>query len=432
MSEEQGGHTAPSASGVNSPQGPPQIVAGGRKKIYHIRGTTFEVDAKYELIKAIGLGAYGLVCSAKDLETNKFVAIKKVPKLFDDLIDSQRVLRELKIMRHLGRHDNIIKLIEIPTPREATLSYFSSFSEVYQVLELMETDLHLVLKGKQRLTAEHFAYFLYQLLKGIVYIHSAGVIHRDLKPSNLLLNRACDLKICDFGLARGGLSAIANSTDTIPDQRDDVNTTAGDDVNHELTDYVITRWYRPPELLLMTGYNHSADLWSIGCIMGEMILRKPLFPGRDYLNQLALITEVVELPSNETLRAMVPHGGSEGIRFVAQQATKTSGTAHERMCAKLNVNEGAPPVVQNAVNLIEKLLLFSPSQRMTAAEAIRHPFFVKHYKKSDEIYYQPQSAAAEDAKWAFEDRNLTETDLRELFWSEMGGGEIFSEHQPTE
>lgn len=112
-------------------------------------------------------------------------------------------------------------------------------------------------------------YFLYQLLRGLKYVHSANVLHRDLKPSNLLLNANCDLKIGDFGLAR---------------------TTSETDF---MTEYVVTRWYRAPELLLnCSEYTAAIDIWSVGCILGEIMTRQPLFPGKDYVHQLRLITEV--------------------------------------------------------------------------------------------------------------------------------------------
>lgn len=112
-------------------------------------------------------------------------------------------------------------------------------------------------------------YFLYQILRGLKYIHSAKVLHRDMKPSNLILNTNCDLKICDFGLAR-----VTSE-------------------NHFMTEYVVTRWYRAPELLLKShGYTAAIDVWSVGCIFMEMVNRKPLFPGRDQVHQLRLLMEV--------------------------------------------------------------------------------------------------------------------------------------------
>jgi mitogen-activated protein kinase 1/3 len=112
-------------------------------------------------------------------------------------------------------------------------------------------------------------YFVYQLLRGLKYVHSANVLHRDLRPSNLLLNAKCDLKIGDFGLAR---------------------TTTETDF---MMEYVVTRWYRAPELLLnCSEYTQAIDMWSVGCIFGEIVTREPLFPGKDYVHQLRLITEV--------------------------------------------------------------------------------------------------------------------------------------------
>ena len=128
----------------------------------------------------------------------------------------------------------------------------------------------IILSVLQRLTRYIFQYFLYQLLRGLKYVHSANVLHRDLKPSNLLLNANCDLKIGDFGLAR---------------------TTSETDF---MTEYVVTRWYRAPELLLnCSEYTAAIDIWSVGCILGEIMTRQPLFPGKDYVHQLRLITEVL-------------------------------------------------------------------------------------------------------------------------------------------
>lgn len=177
-----------------------------------------------------------------------------------------------------------------------------NFNDVYIVYELMDTDLHHLLRSNQQLTDDHcqvvdpnptlllcrplfsvpnpffsfffyddrpVQYFVYQLLRGLKYVHSANVLHRDLRPSNMLLNAKCDLKIGDFGLAR---------------------TTTETDF---MMEYVVTRWYRAPELLLnCSEYTQAIDMWSVGCIFGEMVTREPLFPGKDYVHQLRLITEV--------------------------------------------------------------------------------------------------------------------------------------------
>lgn len=193
-------------------------------------GQQFEVVAKYSLVRPIGHGAYGVVISALDKETNKKVAIKKVTRAFEDAIDAKRILREILLMKKFV-HENVIRIIDIiPPPPNA-----EEFEDIYIVQDLMETDLHRIIYSRQPLTIDHIQYFVYQILRGLKYIHSANVLHRDLKPSNLLLNSNCDLKICDFGLARG-----------LEDEQTGV-----------LTEYVVTRWYR--YVICATSY-HQHDM----------------------------------------------------------------------------------------------------------------------------------------------------------------------------
>ena len=219
-------------------------------------GTTFVVDDKFEYIKQIGHGAYGVVCSAYDHKSKTKIAIKKVPKAFEDLIDAKRIVREIKLLKFFD-HENVIALVDVQKPPAPT-----GYEDIYIITDLMETDMHRVIYSRQDLTDDHLQYFMYQLLRGCLYIHSANIIHRDLKPSNLLLNKNCDLKVCDFGLARG----YEESTTT-------------------LTEYVVTRWYRAPEVILNAShYSNALDVWSIGCIFAELLGRAPLFPGDDYLD----------------------------------------------------------------------------------------------------------------------------------------------------
>lgn len=180
------------------------------------------MDERYTLKRMVGRGAYGVVASALDRRTGGRVAIKKITQAFANATDARRTLREVKLLRHL-RHENVVTLLDVLRP----VGGLAAFSEVYLVYELMDTDLHQIIRSGQPLTEEHCAYFMYQartarrspdcrpcsravalsqcptqILRGLSFIHSAGVLHRDLKPSNLLLNANCDLKICDFGLAR--------------------------------------------------------------------------------------------------------------------------------------------------------------------------------------------------------------------------------------
>ena len=147
----------------------------------------------------------------------------RILNAFEDLIDAKRIVREIKLLRYFN-HDNIISLIDIPKPEGRT-----GFNDIYIITDLMETDLHRVIYSRQELTDDHIQYFIYQILRGVLYMHSANIVHRDLKPANILANKSCDLKICDLGLGRGD----------VKDDNDGISTK-----NKDLTEYVITRWSR--------------------------------------------------------------------------------------------------------------------------------------------------------------------------------------------
>uniref|UniRef100_A0ACD6ACH9 Uncharacterized protein n=1 Tax=Avena sativa TaxID=4498 RepID=A0ACD6ACH9_AVESA len=221
----------------------------GSKHHYAMCRTMFEIDTKYAPIKLMGKGAYGTVCSSINQETNEKVAIKKISDVFDSRKDAVRTLREVKLLGHL-RRENVILLKDVMMPVRRR-----SFKDVYLVTELMDTDLDQIINSSQPLSNDHCQYFLFQLLRGLKYVHSAGILHRDLKPGNLLVHTNSDLKICDFGLAR------TNSTNGQP-----------------MTEYVVTRPYRAPELLLgCENYGASVDVWSVGCIFASYLAASQSF-----------------------------------------------------------------------------------------------------------------------------------------------------------
>nr|DBA18978.1 TPA: hypothetical protein GDO54_014867 [Pyxicephalus adspersus] len=290
---------------------------------------TFDVGDEYEIIETIGTGAYGVVSSARRKGTGQKVAIKKIPNAFDVVTHAKRTLRELKILKHF-KHDNIIAIKDILKPSVP----YSEFKSVYVVLDLMESDLHQIIHSSQPLTLEHARYFLYQLLRGLKYIHSANVLHRDLKPSNLLINENCELKIGDFGMARG-LCAKP------------------DEYNYFMTEYVATRWYRAPELMLsLQEYTQAIDMWSVGCIFAEMLGRKQLFPGKNYIHQLQLIMTVLGTPSSQVIRAI----GAERVRAYIQSLPSRQPVPWASLY---------PQGDRKALDLLSKMLRFDPRERIS-------------------------------------------------------------------
>ncbi|CAH1757838.1 8464_t:CDS:2 [Entrophospora sp. SA101] len=313
------------------------------------RKLNFNVGENYDVIDAVGEGAYGVVCSAVHKPTGQKVAIKKITP-FDHSMFCLRTLREIKLLRYFN-HENIIAILDIVKPVS-----FEKFTEVYLIQELMETDMHRVIRT-QNLSDDHCQYFIYQTLRGLKALHSANVLHRDLKPSNLLLNANCDLKICDFGLARS-----ANSSD---------------EHSGFMTEYVATRWYRAPEIMLtFKEYTKAIDVWSVGCILAEMLNGKPLFPGRDYHHQLTLILDI-----------LVPF------------------------------SQMFPDANPLAVDMLEKLLTFNPTKRVTVEEALTHPYLEPYHDPEDE----PNADPIPESFFDFDKQkdHLTKEQLKQLIHDEI-------------
>ncbi|XP_077995584.1 uncharacterized protein LOC144449050 [Glandiceps talaboti] len=315
------------------------------------------VNTKYKPIENIGTGAYGVVCSAVNKKTGQKVAIKKIPDAFDILVTAKRTYRELKILKHF-KHDNVIAIKDILMPSES----LEDFKDVYVVLDLMESDLHQIIHSQQQLTDDHCRYFLYQILRGVKYIHSGNVIHRDLKPSNLLVDENCDLKIGDFGMARG-VNAKGNS-----DESNKIFMTA----------YVATRWYRAPELLCYSDdYTHAVDIWSIGCIFAEMLNRQPLFRGKNFVHQMDLITEVLGTPPDSILNMI----NSDQVRNFFR------GKYRNKLALPWKLK--FPKVNNDALDLLTKMLMFDPACRIDAEQALKHPYLAEYHTPNAEPICNP-------------------------------------------
>ncbi|KAI9027402.1 kinase-like domain-containing protein [Phycomyces nitens] len=315
----------------------------------------FIVDEKYTFSKEIGQGAYGIVCSAVNTLTGQRCAIKKVCKLFERPILTKRALRELKLLEHFNGHKNIIGLfdVDIVDPK--------NFNEIYLYQELMEIDLHQIIRSGQELSDDHFQSFIYQTCCGLKYIHR-----------NLLVNSECELKICDFGLARGYVDSTKAAS-------------AG-----FMTEYVATRWYRAPEIMLsFQNYTKAIDIWSVGCIFAELLGGDTLFRGRDYVDQLNRILYVLGTPDDDTLSRI----GSERAQTYIQSLEKTN---------KIPFAQMYPNATPFALDLLERLLTFDPMKRIEAEEALEHPYLAVHHDITDEPVH-PQTV-----DFSFEALNTTE------------------------
>lgn len=333
----------------------------------------FKVPAHLDLIKKVGSGAYGTVASFQDPRTGNKLAVKKITDAFHDLVDGKRILREVKLLRSF-RHDNIISILDMYPPDHP------DFDDIYIVTDLMETDLHRVIYSKQVLNDEHHQYFSYQILRGLLYLHSANVVHRDLKPSNILVNKNCDLKICDFGLARG----FGNDED-----------------DPTLTDYVVTRWYRAPEVVLLASeYTKSIDVWSVGCILCELIGRKPLFTGKDHLDQIKKILAVLGTPSEADLEWLP-------ARSPARNFIKKVPTSSKQPW--INIYPKATP---NGVDAMEKMLTFNPVKRATVQVALALPYYGSLHMPDDE------PCAEHPVDWAFDKFTPTKRLLQNYIYVE--------------
>ncbi|KAK6006869.1 hypothetical protein QM012_005877 [Aureobasidium pullulans] len=341
------------------------------------RKISFNVSEQYDIQDVVGEGAYGVVCSALHKPSGQKVAIKKITP-FDHSMFCLRTLREMKLLRYFN-HENIISILDIQKPRS-----YETFTEVYLIQELMETDMHRVIRT-QELSDDHCQYFIYQTLRALKAMHSANVLHRDLKPSNLLLNANCDLKVCDFGLARSAAST--------------------EDNQGFMTEYVATRWYRAPEIMLtFKEYTKAIDVWSVGCILAEMLSGKPLFPGKDYHHQLTLILDVLGTPTMEDYYGIKSRRAREYIRSLPFKK-------------KIPWKAMFPKTSDLALDLLDKLLAFNPAKRITVEEALRHPYLEPYHDPEDE----PTADAIPEEFFDFDKNkdNLTKEQLKQLIFEEI-------------
>uniref|UniRef100_A0A673BSC9 mitogen-activated protein kinase n=1 Tax=Sphaeramia orbicularis TaxID=375764 RepID=A0A673BSC9_9TELE len=298
--------------------------AAGQHHLQHPGNHHLQPQLDIEPDRPIGYGAFGVVWSVTDPRDGKRVALKKMPNVFQNLVSCKRVFRELKMLCFF-KHENVLSALDILQP-----PHIDYFEEIYVVTELMQSDLHKIIVSPQPLSSDHAKVFLYQILRGLTqYLHSAGILHETSNLATSCVNSNCVLKICDFGLARE----------------------------------VVTQYYRAPEILMGSRhYSNSIDIWSVGCIFAELLGRRILFQAQSPIQQLDLITDLLGTPSMEAMRTACEGARAHILRGPHKQPslpvlyTLSSQATHE------------------AVHLLCRMLVFDPSKRISAKDALAHPY----------------------------------------------------------
>uniref|UniRef100_A0A0N5AZL1 Protein kinase domain-containing protein n=1 Tax=Syphacia muris TaxID=451379 RepID=A0A0N5AZL1_9BILA len=302
--------------------------------------------SSYEAIRNIGAGAFGIVCEAVETSSNTKVAIKKIGHASATPTLARRTLREIRVLRYIS-HPNIVSLRDIfRTPGNLGIN-------VYLVMDLMEGNLHHVIHGGGPMEDELIAHFLIQLLRGLRYLHAAGIAHRDLKPSNLLVNSDCHLRIADFGMAKLAMREHIEEAE---------------EHCFYMTQHIATLPYRAPELLfVMPEHSTAVDIWSVACIFAEMIIRRELFPGRSVSGQIKIIVTMLGAPSEKILRQIQ----CDRTRRLIENFGDHSPRPWNEIIRDYDNNE--------ALDLIAKMATMDPEDRIDVHEAIEHPYFKEYY-----------------------------------------------------
>ena len=287
---------------------------------------------KYEVIGVVGEGAYGIVYKCKNKETGKYVAIKKFKEVGDELV-KKTMKRELKMLQRL-HHPNVVEFQDA----------FRRKGNLFLVFEFVDKNLlELLQEHPNGLDPNLIRHLIYQLCKSIKYLHEQNIIHRDIKPENLLITDKMESKLCDFGFAR-----LVSET------------------NEKLTDYVATRWYRAPELLLSQGnYGKEVDYWAIGCIMGELVDGNPLFPGENELDQIHCIQKVLGNLTDKQEEMFYNNPIFNGKSLL--NVTKPE-TLEKRYMGKFS---------KKAISFMKGLLALEPKKRLNGNTVFKHAYFEK-------------------------------------------------------
>lgn len=416
-SSPQGIHNHHSHSDQPAPPSAPSSSSSSSSPVIPSASWNFQCTiGQYVLNKRIGQGSYGVVWEAFDGYTGAKVAIKAI-SINSDAFRAKRLAREIRTLRHLRSHPNIITLLDVLVGENA--------NTIYLIFEFAATDLYRLQCSNVFLTEDEVARAMFQLLTGIAGIHSCAVIHRDLKPANILISDEGFLKICDFGLARGlgtkallqqfGISSTSDSSSSFSSvgaeiqiqgpmspihpqhrhkqhhqQQQQNQPSRPSHHRRQLTMHVVTRWYRPPEVILLAEhYDCSVDMWSLGCIMADMLCmvkenvscmsdRRPIFPGntcfpltaedgKDWENsfdQLNVIFNIIGTPDAEDISEMNHEKAEAYLRSLPRKQPQDLSQIFTSASA-------------DALDLLRKLLSFNPRKRPTPEQCLNHPFLQK-------------------------------------------------------
>ncbi|CAI9729301.1 mitogen-activated protein kinase 14 [Octopus vulgaris] len=293
----------------------------------------------YSCLEYIGGGSFSNVSFAHNKLTESKVAIKQLYRPFSSLTTTKRTYREVCLLKHM-KHKNVIDLVDIFT----TAICKNDLDNLYLVSTFYPKDLKTMLKSEE-MGLPLIKSLVYQIFCGLYYIHSAGVIHRDLKPNNIGVTSDNCIKIMDFGLAR--------------------------QVSLKMTGYVQTRWYRAPEIILnWEKYNQTADVWSVGCILGEMLTKQAVIRGHNFNDQVKQILCLVGTPDYEMLKKFTSEDAMDRIKqfgtFVKQDFSTFFNTTDE-----------------DTLNLLDQIFNLDVDNRISVDDAMKHRFFEDHFQKTD-------------------------------------------------
>ncbi|XP_076802266.1 MAPK/MAK/MRK overlapping kinase-like isoform X4 [Clavelina lepadiformis] len=305
---------------------------------------------EYRILGKKGEGTFSEVLKCQHVKDGTYYACKKMKQHYDG-VDQVNNLREIQAMRRLNPHANIIGLHEI--------IYDKKTGTVALICELMDMNIYELIRGRRHYVPEpKVKNYMYQLLKSLDHMHRCGIFHRDVKPENILIKDDV-LKLADFGSCRSVYS------------------------KQPYTEYISTRWYRAPECLLTDGYyTYRMDLWSVGCVFFEVMSLHPLFPGANEVDQIAKIHEVLGTPDASILNKMKHR--NRGINF---DFPSKKGTGIEKLL---------PHASQQCIELIYKMCTYDPDERITAKQALRHPYF-RDLREADKRAHEAQQVSRYEA-----------------------------------